>query len=261
MEGFSPVDVLSTISLNKLINCKYLRDLNNNHKVGNIVDGQLRYTSSNGKTESFECGIHIELPEIIGHYLYLNLSFVTRDQVFKGQNSTSPIKMIANDHVDYLTTRTSLTDLLSCFNSVVTSNYINEDYGINFIIKKQLNRISIGNYLNVFGISIWMLLLATILAIASVQGIKLIVRKNSNRKKAIKFTLDLIFSYFSLMMSNQLSVLLSKFKPRHYLMYFIPFLSIIVVNLMKHSIYSNMISPPKQWCETLDCFTQSNIKF
>ena len=44
-------------------------------------------------------------------------------------------------------------------------------------------------------------------------------------------------------------------------MYFIPFLSIIVVNVMKHSIYSNMISPPKQWCETLDCFAQSNIKF
>ena len=202
MEGFTAVDVLSTTSLNKLIDCKYLRDLNNNHKEGNIVDGQLRFTSNNGKTESFECGIHVELPKIIGDYLHLNLSFLTRDQVFKRRNSTSTIKMIANDDVDYLTTRTSMTGLLSCFNSAVTSNYINENYGINFIIKKQSNRISMGNYLNVFSISIWMLLLATILIVASVQSVKLIIRKDSNRKNVIKFTFDFVFFYLFASISN-----------------------------------------------------------
>ena len=30
---------------------------------------------------------------------------------------------------------------------------------------------------------------------------------------------------------------------------------------MKYSIYSNMISPPKQWCESIDCFAKSNYRF
>ena len=68
-------------------------------------------------------------------------------------------------------------------------------------------------------------------------------------KKAIKLSLNLIFSYFNLLMCKQSLVLLAKLKPRHYLMSLIPLLSIIVGNLMTTSIYSNMISPPKQWCD------------
>ena len=244
----------------KLIDCKYLRDLNNNHKVGNIVDGQLRFTSNKGGTESFECGIHVELPKIIGD-LHLNLSFLTRDQVLKRRNSTSPTKMIANDDVDYLTSDISMTGLLSDLNSIASSNYINEDYLTNFLMKKQSIRISLENYYSIFNILIWILLFATIVVVGVIQGMKLILRKEDNRKNIFKFTSDLIFNYFNLMMSNQSSILLHKIVPRNYIMYFIPLLSIIVVNLMKESIYSNMISPPKQWCETLECFAQSNIRF
>ena len=43
-------------------------------------------------------------------------------------------------------------------------------------------------------------------------------------------------------------------------MYLIPLLSIIVVNLRSSFIYSNMISPQKQWCESIDCFAKSNLK-
>ena len=106
-----------------------------------------------------------------------------------------------------------------------------------------------------------MLLFATIVVVGVIQGMKLILRKKENIKNIFKFTLNLIFNYFNLMMFNQSSVLLHKIVPRNYLMYFIPLLSIIVVNLMNQSIYSNMISPPKQWCETLECFAQSNMKF
>ena len=44
-------------------------------------------------------------------------------------------------------------------------------------------------------------------------------------------------------------------------MYFIPLLSIIVINLRSSFIYSNMISPPKKWCESIDCFAKLNLKF
>ena len=40
-----------------------------------------------------------------------------------------------------------------------------------------------------------------------------------------------------------------------------PLLSIIVSNLMTSSIFSNMISPPKYWCDSIECFAKSNYKF
>ena len=54
---------------------------------------------------------------------------------------------------------------------------------------------------------------------------------------------------------------LSKIKPRHYLMYLIPLSSIIIINLRSSFIYSNMISPPTQWCDSINCFAKSNLKF
>ena len=44
-------------------------------------------------------------------------------------------------------------------------------------------------------------------------------------------------------------------------MSFIPLLSTVVINLITSSIYSNMISPLKQWCDLVNCFAKSNYKF
>ena len=79
MNGISAVDVLSTTSLNNLINCKYLKDLNANLKPGEVINGSFRIFSFRNNIQDFYCGIHPELPEIISHHLHLNLSFVTSD--------------------------------------------------------------------------------------------------------------------------------------------------------------------------------------
>ena len=257
MEGISAVDFLSAISLNKLINCKYLRDLNANHNPGDVINGSFRIASTENTIESYNCGIHTELPEIISHQLHLNLSFVTPDYSYKDVN----LAKFINNGVDYLANGVSMTDLLSDLNSIAASNYIFEDYYINFLVKKQSIRISLKNYYSLFSMLIWILLFAAIFCVGLIQGMKLILRKNENKKNIFKFILNLIFNYFNLMMSNQPSVLLHKILPRNYIMYFIPLLSIIVVNSMKESIYSNMILTPKQWCDTLECFAESNIRF
>ena len=44
MDEISVVDLLATTSLDKLINCKYLRDLNANHNPGEIFNGSFRIT-------------------------------------------------------------------------------------------------------------------------------------------------------------------------------------------------------------------------
>ena len=253
----SGVDFLSAISLNKLINCKYFTDLKVNHKSGEVINDSFRIVAPRGSIEDFSCGVDPELPEMISHHLHLNLSFVTKDY-FKDGNYTSPL---VNNDADYITGDISMIDLLSTHNLIVASNYIREIYHINFLLRKQPIGISLKNYFRIFNVLIWMLLFATIIVIGVIQGIKLISRKKNNSKSIFKSTLNLIFNYFNLMMSNQSSVLLNKIVPRNYLMYIIPLLSIIVINLMKESIYSNMISPPKQWCETLECFAQSNIRF
>ena len=106
-----------------------------------------------------------------------------------------------------------------------------------------------------------MMFLASIIIIGAVQGLNLMINKKYLRiMNIIIFIFELIFSYFNLMMAGKLSNFLAKLK-RHYLMYFIPLLSIIVVNVMTYSIYSNMISPPKQWCKSIECFAQSNYRF
>ena len=257
MDGISAVDFLSTTSLNKLINCKYLKDLNANLKPGEVINGSFRIFSADNNIQDFHCGIHPELPEIISHYLYLNLSYVTSD-LFTDRNIT---KVFVSNDADYLTNGISMTKLSPHHNSIATPNYIKEDYFISFLMRKKSIRISLKNYYSIFNISIWMLLFASIFVVGVIQGMKLILRKEDNRKNILNFTLNLIFNYFNLIMFNQSSVLLHKIVSRSYLIYIIPLLSIIVVNLMNQSIYSNMISPPKQWCETLECFVQSNHRF
>ena len=243
MDGISTVDFLSTTSLNKLINCKYLRDLNANHKPGQVINGSFKIFSLGNNIQNFCCGIHSELPEIISHHLHLNLSFVTSDS-FKDGNIT---QIFVSNDADYIINGISMTKLSPDHNLIATPNYIKENYYFSFLMKKKSIRISLNNYYSILNISIWTLLFATIVVVGVIQGMKLILRKKDNRKNIFNFTLNLIFNYFNLMMFNQSSVLLHKIIPRNYLMYFIPLLSIIVVHLMKQSIYRNMISPPKQW--------------
>ena len=212
-----------------------------------------------------------ELPEIIGHYLRLNLSFVEPNHDFDGTigwinqtDSAGPLKMIANNQVDYVTNDMFTNDIWYP-NLIVTSTALKDNYGISFFMKKQATRLSLANYLNVFNLRIWLLIFASILVSGFVQGLILSKPKECSKKiiikRAIKLSLNLIFNYFNLLMCKQSSVLLAKLKPRHYLMSFIPLLSIMVINLMTSSIYSNMISPPKQWCDSINCFAKSNYKF
>ena len=169
--------------------------------------------------------------------------------------------MIVNNQVDYVVNNLFMNKELWHPESIVMTHILDELYAINFLMKKQSIRISIRNYLNIFSPFTWMLILTSILVIGTVKGSSLWMRGDDKVKNIIKFTLNLIFNYFNLLICKQSSVLLAKLRPRLFLMYFIPFLSIIVVNSMTYSIYSNMISPPKLWCESLDCFDKSNLKF
>ena len=69
----------------------------------------LRYTLFEGIYRKISCGYLFEFPEIIGHHLNLNLSYVEPNQNFNGtlgwQNGThlsGPIKMLADNQVDYI---------------------------------------------------------------------------------------------------------------------------------------------------------------
>ena len=121
MEGISTVDFLSAISLNKLINCKYLRDLDANHNPGEVINGSFRISDTVKTIENFNCGIHAELPEIISNHLHLNLSFVKVSDLFEDGNLT---KIFVNNDADYLTNGLSTRDLLYDLNSAATTNFI-----------------------------------------------------------------------------------------------------------------------------------------
>ena len=71
-----------------------------------------------------------------------------------------------------------------------------------------------------------------------------------------RFFLRISWEYFSLI-QTQSSILLHKFKPFHYVMYFMPLLSVLIINLFNIELYSNMINPRRHWCQDLDCFINS----
>ena len=211
---------------------------------------------------------NVVFPEIISHYLHLNLTFVTPNHDFDGTmgyiNGThefGPLKMIANNQVDYVSNRFYLSENLWHPEMIGISSALGQSYAINFIVKKKVNRISLGYYFNLFNLLIWMLIIASIVIIAFVNGLIMFVKKTHNRNTVLKCICNLIFGYLNLLMAGQTSSFLSKIKLRHYLMYLIPLLSIIVINLRSSFIYSNMVSPSKQWCESIDCFAKSNVKF
>ena len=63
------------------------------------------------------------------------------------------------------------------------------------------------------------------------------------------------------MLLGQSSTFLNKSTTHHYLMYLIPILSVLLINLFQNIIYSNMIVPRKHWCQDIDCFVKSKIGF
>ena len=110
-QDFSPIDFLSTMSINLLMLCKDLRELEPNHNPNDVIDGSFKITSflSNPKAW-YNCAENVVIPEIISRYLHLNLTFVTPNHDFdgtmgyvNGTHAFGPLKMIANNQVDYVT--------------------------------------------------------------------------------------------------------------------------------------------------------------
>ena len=262
---------LASPSQMNTLNCKKISEINSN-LAPDIVTGLLRITTKFKNPKLwYDCGMGSELPQIISHYLRLNLTFIKPNDDFdgtigwiNGTNLTGPLKMISNNQVDYVINDMFMNDIWYP-NLIVTSTALKENYGISFLMMKETIRLSLANYLKVFNLLIWILIFVSISIIGFVHGTILTIKSNDwNKrtiKKTIKLSLNLIFSYFNLLMCKQSSILLAKLKPRHYLMAIIPLLTIIVSNLIILSIYPNMISPPKQWCNSIECFAKSNYKF
>ena len=267
-DSISPADFFSLSSSNLLMLCKDIRELKPNHNPNDKFDGSFKITSFfNISKMWYNCGHNIVIPEIISHYLHLNLSFVTPNHNFDGTmgyvnetHASGPLKMIANNQVDYVTNDIYLSENLWYPEMIAVSSAIDQSYAISFVTKKKSITLSIGNYMNVFDLLIWMLLTISIILVAFIHGLIMLI-KRKHKTTLMKFIFEMIFSYFSLLMAGQTSSFFSNIKPRHYLMYFIPLLSIIIINLRSSFIYSNMVSPPKLWCESIDCFAKSNLKF
>ena len=82
----------------------------------------------------------------------------------------------------------------------------------------------------------------------------------SQKKFDHLFCLKLSWEYFEMLISKP-SNILTRSIHRHYLMYFIPMLSVLLIALFQNIIYLNMIIPRKHWCQDIDCFAQSKFDF
>ena len=167
------------------------------------------------------------------------------------------ITMLADDQVDYIINEISndyITEDIWNPNLFELTTYLRDDYRIGFVTKKKRNKISILDYFQVFSSLIWLLIFGSLILVSFTQT--LIKHLNFNSKFNWHFFLRISFKYFSLLI-GQSSILLRNFKPFHYVMYFMPLLSLLFINLFNFQLHSNMISPRKYWCQDLDCFIKS----
>ena len=250
--------------IDEILYCRDQMSLNSNIKNTTKLVGTLKITNLyHDRLTWNDCGFWTELPELIGHYLLLNLSFVTPNQDFDGSlglynetHSKGALKMIAENQVDYIFNNIPndfLTEHTWNPNLYQLSTALRDDYRVAFGVKKEKLKISISDYFRVFSPLIWLLIFSSIIAISLFQTC-------SNRKGNLNFFLKLCGDYIGLLLNNS-SNLLQKSVSRHYLLYFIPILSILIINLINIKLYSNMLAPRKHWCQDLNCFIKSKLPF
>ena len=248
--------------VDKVMYCKSYSDLNPKHKDGIQIQGSFKFTNlyHNEDTWTF-CGYYTELPEIISHYLKLNLTFVTPNNDFDGTlgwhnqtHSKGPLKMISDNQVDYIFNEVLITKNIWNPNLYELSTALFDDYTINFLVRKQLIKISIADYFKIFNLLIWMLVFGSIITVSAVQTIILLSKFKTT------FFIELSWNYSKLLL-NKPSNLIPKLLPRHYIMYLIPLLSVLIINLLQNVISANLIVPRKQWCQDIDCLVKSKLDF
>ena len=86
--------------IESLLHCKHYSNFDPKHRNEDIIKEHFRVTSKFENPKSwFNCGINILLPEIISHYLHLNLSFVTPTHDFDGHLVIWSMKHTQLDHL------------------------------------------------------------------------------------------------------------------------------------------------------------------
>ena len=247
-----------------LLDCKEYQKLNTYHNADDQLNGSFRVTTFFKNPSSwFSCNKNSALPQLISHYLHLNLTFVKPNNDFdkkwdwyNGIHSSGLMKMLVNDKVDYIINDIYMNETLWHPNGIIAmTTALDDSYKINFLTKKYKIIKKFGNYNLVFDWSIWLVIIALVLIISAILCLnQMIKRCEKNLKFSWKLYFNLIIDNFSLLFSKHPSVILSKLIPRQFLMAAIPMLSILTISLFNSSHYSHAMKPLRFWCDSLECF-------
>ena len=197
----------------------------------------------------------IQLIQSVIRYLRLNIKFVQPNGYY---NRT--LEMLANNQIDYIIDGIEANEIFLGQNPNLTNIGTHGYHRLNFLLRKETIKFSVVNYLNVFNSPIWLLAFISVFFISGIISFN-VSRQNDQKKKFWNMNFNLIFDYLNMLMSKISSSMSHKLTTRHFIMYFIPILSILFTNVITCEFYSNLVSPSKQWCSTLDCFATSNLKF
>ena len=238
-----------------LFRCKDVRTFNSIYNTSHL-NGDFVITLTYRNTKPwYLCFDGIEFLENVVRYLRLNIKFVQPN----GQYDRT-LKMIANNQIDYIIDGVQANETYLRQNPNLTIIATQGYHKLNFLLRKETIKFSVVNYLNVFNSPIWLLAFMSMFFISGIISF-IQSRQYHQKKKLWNINLNLIFDYLNMLMSKISSPLLNKLTTCHFLMYFIPILSILFTNVITCEFYSNLVSSSKQWFQTLDCFAKSNIKF
>ena len=160
--------------VDNMMYCKDLLEISSNHDQDtNKFNGSFRITHSYSHKKAWTtCSYFMELPEIISHYLNLNLIFVKPTSDFDGtlgwQNETyssGPLKMISNNKVDFIINEVITTENIWNPKLYQMSTALLDEYTINFVFQKQIIKTSISDYFKAFNLLTWIIIFLSIILV------------------------------------------------------------------------------------------------
>jgi len=220
------------------------------------IEGEFRVTTfRQDKTSWWSDDFYPEIPKITGHYLKLNLTFVipTWNLTITSNNDWSKtiLRIMNDNNIDYI------LDPVFFSEQIFHPEYKTQSTGlfgldkISVISRKQLVKKSTFNEAKIFDPTVWLYILNSTILFS-------LVYFTIAKPRSINSNVNIIFSILTLIL-GQPSQVLEKINKNMFMLFLIlcTFMSIFY----KTILLENIMNEPKDWCETLECFANSDKRF
>jgi len=234
----------------KLMNVKDYKKLSSHLRDQDQVEGTFKVsTFCQDKSSWGSFDFYPEIPEIVGHYLRLNLSFVEPliepNLTYNQDWTVSVLQQMKDQRIDYILDPVFLSQQIFDPQITTLSTAIFGIFKISVLTKKEFVKKTSFEEISVFEKEVWWSLISIILITAF--SITILTSKS----RSISST---CFSLSILLISQTLSHRLTK----NWILFSYIIICLFMTAFYKAIILDHIMHEPQEWCQTLDCFAKSS---